>query len=181
MHLSEKFLSTQKIYDGKIIKLKRDTVELEDGSVALREVITHPGGVCVLPLDDELNVYVVEQFRYPQNRITLEIPAGKLEYGEDHFECGKRELKEEIGAEAEKYVYLGELCPTPAYDTEIIHMYLATGLKFSERSLDEDEFLDVKKLPLKELKKLCMNGKIKDAKTQAAVLKAYIMHTEGEI
>ena len=105
----------------------------------------------------------------------MEIPAGKLEYGEDHLECGKRELKEEIGATAEKMTYLGCIYPTVAYDTEIIHMYMAEGLDFGEQHLDEGEFLDVTKMPLEEAYKMVMENKFPDAKTTAAILKTYLI------
>lgn len=174
MHLNEKQLSRKEIYDGKVVKLYCDDVELENGSKTKREVIKHPGGVCVVALDDEDNLFVVKQFRYPFGEVLTEIPAGKLEFGEDPEECGKRELKEEIGAEAESFEYLGKLYPTVAYDTEIIYMYLARGLSFGEQNLDDGEFLDVDKIPLKQAVDMVMNNQIFDSKTQLAILKAYL-------
>ncbi len=171
-HLFEKTLSSEQIFDGKVVKLFRDEVLLEDGSEAVREVIKHPGGVCVLPLDADGNVYMVRQFRYPFREVLLEIPAGKLEEGEKPLECGIRELKEEIGAEADEIVYLGKMRPTVAYDTETIYMYLARGLSFSEQSLDPEEFIDVVKMPFGKVCRMALNDEIPDAKTQLAVLKA---------
>lgn len=172
MHLDEKTLSSEQKFDGIVVKLFVDTVELEDGRTATREVIKHPGGVCVVPVDNEGNIYMVKQFRYPFATQLLEIPAGKLEYGEDHRTCGLRELKEEIGAEAGSFEYMGCLYPTVAYDTEIIHMYLARDLSFGDRHLDQDEFIDVIKLPFDEALAGVFEGRYPDAKTQLAILKA---------
>ena len=171
MHLEEKTLSTEQKFDGKVVKLFVDRVELENGDTAIREVIKHPGGVCVLPLDEDDNVLMVRQFRYPAHRVLLEIPAGKLEPGEDHRECGLRELREETGCTCDEFTYLGNLIPTPAYDNEVIHMYLARGLHDGEQDLDEDEFLEVEKIPLKKAVEMVMNNEISDAKTQIALLK----------
>ena len=172
MHLEEKTLDSEQKFDGKVVKLFVDNVRLEDGNDAIREVIKHPGGVCVVPINDKNEIYMVRQFRYPFARVLTEIPAGKLEPGEDHRECGIRELKEEIGAEAGRFEYLGCLYPTVAYDTEIIHMYLARDLSFGEQSLDEDEFIDVIKMPFEQAVQLVCHNELPDAKTQLAILKA---------
>ena len=172
MHLDEKTLSSEQKFDGIVVKLFVDKVELEDGREAVRELIKHPGGVCIVPVNDKGEIYMVRQFRYPFGRVLEEIPAGKLEYGEDHRECGLRELREEIGAEAGSFEYLGCLYPTVAYDTEVIHMYLARDLHFGDRDLDEDEFIDVIKLPFEEALENVYAGKYPDAKTQLAILKA---------
>ena len=173
--VNEKQIDSQQIYDGRVVKLYKDNVELDNGYKSVREVIHHPGGVCVVALDDDENVYFVKQFRYPFNTALTEIPAGKLEYGEDHRACGIRELKEEIGATAESFEYLGCLYPTVAYDTEIIHMYLARGLSFGEQHLDEGEFLDVEKIPLEKAFEMVMKNELPDAKTQTAIMKAYYL------
>lgn len=175
MHLEEKTIKSELIYDGTVVKLYSDEAELENGVKARREVIKHPGGVCIVPLDEENNITFVKQFRYPQQKTLLEIPAGKLEFGEDHYACGVRELKEETGYTAGEMKYLGNLIPTPAYDTEIIHMYLARRLTKSEQKLDEDEFLDVMKIPFSRAVEMIMNNEINDAKTQIAILKAKIL------
>ena len=175
MHLKEDTVRSELIFDGKVVKLYKDEAKLEDGSIVNRELIKHPGGVCVLPLDDEGNVYMVRQFRYPFQTQLIEIPAGKLEAGEDHRQCGLRELKEEAGAECGRFTYLGKLYPTVAYDSEIIHMYLAQELSFGEQKLDEDEFLDVFKVPFEKAVEMVMNGEILDSKTQLAILKAKIL------
>ena len=171
---NEKQLDSQLIYDGKVVKLYKDEVELDNGYKTGREWIKHPGGVCIAAVDEDENVYFVEQFRYPFHTALMEIPAGKLEFGENHRECGIRELKEEIGAEAESFEYLGCLYPTVAYDTEVIHMYLARGLSFGEQHLDEGEFLDVKKIPLEKAVEMVMNNELPDSKTQLAIIKTYI-------
>lgn len=171
LHLKEEQISSEEVYNGRIIRVTRDTVRLENGSEAVREVVHHPGGACVVPLTDDGQILMVRQFRYPHGSDTLEVPAGKLEYGEDPEQCARRELREEVGAEAEEFYSLGSLYPTPAYDREIIYMYLARGLHFSEQSLDADEFLDVEKLPLYEAVRRIMRDQIPDAKTQIALLK----------
>ena len=171
MRLEEKTISSEQIYDGKVVKLFVDKAEVENGDIVKREVIKHPGGVCVVPLDEDENVIFVRQFRYPHGRVFLEIPAGKLEVGENHRECGLRELKEETGCGCDSFEYLGNLVPTPAYDSEIIHMYLARGLHSGEQKLDEDEFLETEKIPLKKAAEMILKNEIADAKTQIAILK----------
>lgn len=172
MHLQEKTVSSQKVYEGPIFTITHDKAELENGSEAVRDVLHHNGGVCVIPVTDDNEIYLVKQFRYPFSTVTREVPAGKLEKGEDYAVCGRRELLEETGCTCSEYIYLGEMYPTPAYNTEITYMYLARGLSFSKQSLDDDEFLDVEKIPLTEAVKLVMDGSIKDGKTQIVILKA---------
>ncbi len=175
MHLEEKTIESKQVFDGKIVKLFVDKAELEDGKQVMREVIKHPGGVCVVPLNEKNEVLMVEQFRYPHQKVLTEIPAGKLEYGESHHECGLRELKEETGCTCDEYIYLGSLIPTPAYDSEVIHMYLARGLHYGEQKLDSGEFLDIKKIPLDKAVDMIMNNEIQDSKTQAAILKTKLL------
>ena len=172
-HLFEETLSSEQIFDGRVVKLFRDEVLLENGEKATREVIKHSGGVCVLPLDGDGNIYMVKQFRYPFKQVLLEIPAGKKELGEEPIECGIRELGEEIGATAEKVTPLGKLYPTVAYDTEIIWMYLAEGLTFAGgQHLDPEEFVDIVKIPFDEAYRMVLADEIPDAKTQLAILRA---------
>lgn len=171
MNLEEKQLSFEYKFEGKIIKLRVDQALLPNGATATREVVEHNGGICVVPLTDKNEVLMVEQYRYPYSEVVLEIPAGKRDGDEEPLEGGKRELKEETGAVAENYTFLGELYPTPGYCGEIIYMYLATGLSYGETDPDEDEFLNLKKIPLETAVEMIMNGEIKDAKTQAAILK----------
>lgn len=175
-HLYEKTVSSEEIYDGRVVKLFKDDVILENGEKTFREVVKHTGGVCVLPIDSDGNIYMVKQFRYPFKTVLLEIPAGKKEPGEEPAECGIRELSEEIGAKASEFIYIGKIYPTVAYDTEIIWMYLAKGLEFAGgQHLDPEEFIDVVKLPFDEAYKMVLNDEIPDAKTQAAILRAKTM------
>lgn len=171
MHLQEKTLTSDTVYEGKIFTIVHDTAELENGESAIRDVLLHTGGVCVIPVTENNEIYMVKQFRYPFREVTTEIPAGKLEKGENPYDCGKRELLEETGFTCTEYIPLGEIYPTPAYNTEVIHVYLAKGLHCEKQNLDDGEFLDVEKVPLAEAVRLVMDGKIKDAKTQVAVLK----------
>lgn len=175
MNLKETTLRSEVKYEGRIINLRQDTVALPDGREALRDVVEHPGGVGILPLDADGNAYMVRQYRSGVQDIVLEIPAGKLEYGEDPLDCGRRELMEEIGARAERYTELGRIYPTPAYCAENIYIYLATGLNFERQKLDEGEFLAVEKIPLRELVAMAVEGALPDAKTQVAVLRAAFM------
>ncbi|MDR0222312.1 MAG: NUDIX hydrolase [Oscillospiraceae bacterium] len=175
MELNEKTLSSEVVYDGKIVRLTKDVVLLQNGKEVAREVIKHPGGVCVIALTDEDDVIFVRQFRYPHKKALREIPAGKLEYGEDPLECGKRELLEETGYTAKKFEYLGEMLPTPAYCGEVIHMYLARELEAGEQKLDDNEFLDVEKIPFDKAIDMIFHNEITDGKTQLAMLKAKIL------
>ncbi len=173
MDLTEKRLNSNYVFKGRIIKVRVDDALLPNGATATREVIEHNGGVCVVPLTAENEVLMVEQFRYPYSEVVLEIPAGKRDGDEEPLTCGIRELKEETGAVAKNFEYLGELYPSPGYCGEIIHMYLATDLDFGETYPDEDEFLNLKKIPLKTAVDMVLKGEIKDAKTQTALLKVW--------
>ena len=175
MDLTEKTLSSEKIYDGHILHVRRDTIELPDGSRGYREVVDHQGGVCVLALDDENRVLVVSQYRYPYEKVLREIPAGKLEYGEDPAQAAIRELKEETGAVAGDFRPLGELYPSPGYCGEVIRMYLARELTFGETHLDKDEFLNLERVPFDRRVEEILSGEIRDAKTIAAVLKGKLL------
>ena len=175
MDMTEKRLSSKLIYDGKILRLRVDTVELPNGKQALREVAEHPGGVAVVALDAEDNVLTVRQYRYAFSRVMEELPAGKLERGEDPRAAALRELKEETGATPKRFAELGELIVSPGAYGEVLHLYLAEGLEQGEASPDEDEFLTLVKTPLKEMVRRVMDGEITDAKTVAGVLKVYAL------
>lgn len=182
MNLQEKQLSSEYKFKGRVINLRQDTALLPNGNTATREVIEHPGGVCVAALTDEDELLFVKQWRYPYMEETLEIPAGKRDrQDEDPLECGKRELREETGAIAEKYINLFPLYPTPGYINEVIYCFLATGLTFGEQDTDEDEFLDVLRIPLEKAVEMVLSGEIKDAKTQIAVLKVKVLRDAGKI
>ncbi len=174
--LKETFVSREEIFDGYIVHLVRDTVSLPNGASATREVVLHHGAVCVVPVTDEGEIIMERQFRYPFDKVIWEIPAGKLDRGEfDHLEAAKRELREETGYTAEKYTFIGEFYPSPAILSENIHMYIATGLKKGDQELDEDEFLEVVKLPFRQVVDMILSGEITDGKTQTAVLKAKLV------
>ncbi len=171
MHIEKKIKSELK-YDGYVIKVYLDTVELENGAVATRDVARHKGAACIAPLTDNRELIFVKQYRYPIERELLELPAGKLDHiGEDPFECAKRELKEETGCSADEIIYMGDFISTAGFSDENIRLYLAKGLHFGELELDEDEFLDVIKIPLDKAVEMVMSGEIIDGKTQALVLK----------
>ena len=181
MKLEEKFISREEIFDGKVLKVVRDKVLLPNGKESEREMCIHVGAVAVLPLLSDGRVIMERQYRYPQGRVMLEIPAGKLnEPGEDTLEAAKRELREETGAVAERYTFLGETIPSAAMLTEKITIYLAEGITFTDRELDDDEFLDVEFIPLDKLYEMVMAGEICDSKTEIAVLKAYAIKNSGK-
>lgn len=182
MNLKETQKSAEYKYKGRIINMRLDEAILPNGQTALREVVEHPGGVCVVPLDDDGTVTLVKQYRYPYGEEIFEIPAGKRDKGdEEPLECGKRELKEETGATAQSYTFLGRLYPTPGYCAEVIWMYAATGLSYGEQCPDEDEFLYTKKFPLETAVGMVLSGEITDAKTQAALLKVKILKDQGKL
>lgn len=175
MDLTERFQSREDVFHGRILTVHVDTVELPNGRPALREVADHPGGVAVLALDGENNVLAVTQYRYVFRRPVLEIPAGKLEPGEDPGEAGLRELREETGAVPGRYEPLGKLLPSPGCYGEVLYLYLARDLRMDAQHLDEDEFLNVERIPFDEMVRRCLSGEIEDAKTLAAVLKAKVL------
>lgn len=176
MDLTERKLSREDKFTGRIVTVHVDTVALPDGGTATREVVDHPGGVAVLALDRDNNVLMVTQYRYPYGRTLLEIPAGKLDHpGEDPYEAGLRELKEETGAEPGIYRPLGRILPSPGCYGETLHLYLAQDLRMGEQHLDEDEFLNVERVPFGEMVRRCLDGEIEDAKTVVAVLKAKLL------
>ena len=172
MDLQEKTLSSERLYDGKIIRLRRDVIELPDGKQSVREVVEHNGGAGVAAVDERGDVWLVRQYRYPFSEVTLEVPAGKLEAGEDPGLAIVRELKEETGFTADCVEFLGVNYPTPGYCAEKLYLYLATGLHRGEQQLDEDEYLDVVRLPLGEAIEMVYANEIKDSKTVAALLLA---------
>ena len=179
-HLEETELSSEVKYDGALLHIRRDTVRLPNGKTATREYNIHYGAVCIIPLLENGDVLLERQYRYPLREVITEIPAGKLDApDEDPLEAAKRELREETGATAAEWHALGLFCPTGAYSTERIYMYLARGLTFGARELDEDEFLNVFRMTLDELVDKVLAGEIPDAKTQDAALRAKLMLERG--
>ena len=174
MDMTEKTLASREVYRGRIIRVREDTVLLPNGKEGRREVVEHPGGVGILALDGD-DVLLVRQYRYAFSRVLTEIPAGKREPGEEPSVTARRELKEEIGAEAKKWTELGTLIASPGCYGETLYLYLAQGLTFGATHPDEDEFLDVLRMPFDQAVEQCMRSELTDAKTVAALLKAKIL------
>lgn len=171
--LREVRTGSEEIFNGVVLHVQRDTVRLPNGSETIREVIRHIGAVCVIPVLENGDVVMERQYRYPLDRVILEIPAGKLDAAdEDRFSAIQRELREETGYTADEWTVIGDFHPAPAYSDEFITMYMARGLRKGDRHLDEDEFLDIYTVPLKDLVEDVMAGRISDAKTQVCILKA---------
>lgn len=174
MDFTEKTVSQTYIYHGKIVQVRVDDITLPNGKPGMREVCEHPGGVGVLPIDNDGNIILVRQYRYPFGEMVLEMPAGKRDHGpaEDHYGCGVRELKEETGCTADEMVYLGAMYPSPGILTEVTHLYAARGLRQGEVQPDEDEFLELVRIPIAEVERMIADGELRDAKTIAAMYKA---------
>ena len=181
MKLFEKTLTSETKFEGRIIKVLRDTVELENGKTSAREVVCHNGGVCVAALTEQNEVLLVRQFRYPYKEVLLELPAGKLEKGEDPFEAVKREQMEETGTTGENYISLGNLSPSPGYCGEIIRIWACRVAQKGEMHLDEDEFLEVERIPLDKAVEMVLNNEIPDSKTQVGILKTAALVKAGKL
>ena len=164
-HLREERISGEEIYGGIFLKMKRDKIALPNGEEAVREYLTHPGAVAVVAILDDGRVLLERQYRYPIAKACIEIPAGKLEIGEDHLLCAKRELEEETGYSAMKWSYIRRIHPVISYSTELIDIYLAEDLVPGKSHLDDEEFLDVFAAPLDQLIGWVEDGEITDVKT----------------
>ena len=173
--VKETALSQREIYQGRIVRVHEDTVRLPDGRTATREVVEHADGAAVLALDERNNVLTVSQYRYVLGKTLQEIPAGKLDPGEDPLSGALRELQEETGAIPETVIPLGRILPSPGCFSEVLHLFLARGFTLDEPHPDKDEFLHVERVPFAEMVHRCINGEIEDAKTVAAVLRAKIL------
>ena len=169
LHLREERISGEDVYNGIFLHMKRDQVRLPDGSLAIREYLTHPGAVAILALLDDGRVVLERQFRYPIAKTCIEIPAGKLEIGEDRLLCAKRELAEETGYTAKKWSFIRRIHPVISYSTEFIDIYLAEGLTAGESKLDDEEFLDVFAAPLEQILAWIEQGEITDVKTTISI------------
>ena len=172
-NIEEKILSEERVYEGKIVKVSILDVTLPNGEPAKREALRHVGASAIVPVDDEGNVTLVRQYRAPIASVLLEIPAGKLDFkGENRLEAARRELREETGLTAETWTHLTDIVTTPGFCDELISIYLATGLTAGEDEPDDDEFLNIVKMPLSELADMAMRGEISDSKTLIGVLMA---------
>lgn len=172
MDFKEKILSTRDdIFNGRIFKVKVHDIELPDGKPANREIVEHHGGVGVIAVTPEREVFMVTQYRIAADEMMFEIPAGKLEKGENPYDAGMRELEEETGYKTDKLEFLGEYYATPGYCTEKLSIYLATNLEYTGQHLDPGEFLNVSKIPLDKLYEMVMNNEVRDCKTAIAILK----------
>lgn len=169
--LIEKKLSSEDIFDGTLLNVKRDYVELPNGNKSVREWIKHPGAAAVLPVLPDGRMIFVRQYRYPIQQVTLEIPAGKLDaVDEEPLVCAKRELSEETGYEADKYHFLTKLATTVGFSNEFIYVYAADGLTPGKQHTDEDEFINVVLLTMDEAMAKVKSGEICDAKSIVAIL-----------
>lgn len=173
-HLIEHLVERQELFRGRFLHAFRDTVRLPDGGEATREYVVHPGAVVVVPLlqgpDGQLRIVLERQYRYPVGQVMVELPAGKLDAGEDPLRCGQRELLEETGYQAREWARAGQMHLAIAYSTEVIHIYFARGLSLGERRLDQGEFLDVFSATPEELMTWCREGAVTDAKTLSCMV-----------
>ena len=175
-YFEETTATSELIFDGRVLHVYRDEINIPNGGKSVREYCRHNGAVAVVPLTDDGCVVCVRQYRYALGRVVLEIPAGKFDYiGEDHEEAALRELREETGYTTEHLIPIGALATSPALLTEIIYLYLAEHMTAGEVDPDEDEFLELVEIPLEELVDMILRGEVEDAKTQAAVLKVWAM------
>ena len=181
MVLQESVLHTETIYEGRVVNLYLETVCLPNGAEAVREVIRHGGAVAIVPLHDDGQITLVRQFRLPAGTALLEIPAGTLEPGEDPQDCAIRELQEEAGLYPGRLTRIGGIFLAPGYSSEYIHLFVATDLRLSTLHGDDDEFLEVVRMPFGEVLELIDRGEMEDAKTITAVLRTARLIAGGEI
>lgn len=174
-NLQEKRVDSKLIFKGKILTLKYDTVVLPNGAESTREIIEHPGAVAVVPIANDGRIVLVRQYRYPIGQVMLEIPAGKLDQGEQPDACARRELAEETGYIAEELTKMTSIYTTPGFTDEIIHIYVAKNLTMTEQHPDEDEFINVELFTKSQLKEMIANGTICDAKSLIGLFMAGIV------
>lgn len=172
--LIEKKIASEKVYQGSFLQMFRDSVRLPNGHEASREYVKHPGATAVVAITEDGRIAMVWQYRYPVGKVMLEIPAGKLDAGEEPLVCAKRELKEETGYVAQSWTKLTSLLTTPGFTDEVIHLYKAEQMRFDMACPDEDEFIHVELYTPKELRAMIADGTIDDAKTIVALLMAGI-------
>ncbi len=180
MTFEEKTISSERIYEGHILNLRRDTVTVQTGE-SKREIIEHNGGAVIVPVTEDNEVIMVRQYRKPAERVVLEVPAGKIDPGEEPLTTAIRELKEETGYTAENIRFLTKMYPSVGYSEEVLYLYLCQGLTPGEMDPDENEALDVEKISLDQLYSMIIHGEIEDAKTQVAILMTKALYEEGEL
>lgn len=173
----EQEVSRKTVYRGRIVNVRNDVAMLHNGTQVPREVVEHPGGVCIIPIERDNTCWLVKQFRYPFGETLYEFPAGKLEIGEDPKVCAERELQEETGLTAKTITPLGILYPSPGYLGEVLHLFLARDLTKGEATPDENEFLSVERMKISDLKQKIVQNEIPDAKTIAGLYKALLYIT----
>ena len=169
-HLTEHTTAREELLKGHFLHVVRETVRLPDGGSATREFVLHPGAVAVVPLLDDGRIVLERQYRHATRQVHIEIPAGKLDAGEQPLVCGQRELLEETGYVAREWAYAFTMYPTVAYSDEAIHIWFARGLEHRGARLDEGEFLDVFTATPEEFLGWCREGKVRDSKTLAAAI-----------
>ena len=170
MVFEEKTISSERIYEGRILNLRKDKVHVKDNKTSYREIVEHNGGVALAAITSEGKMVMVKQYRKAAEKAILEVPAGKIEKGEDHRLTAERELKEETGYSAEKIEFITSFYSSIGYSTEVIYLYQATGLTPGETDFDDNESIEILEFDLPELKKMIFSGEIEDAKTLAAIL-----------
>ena len=170
--LFEKTVSSKTVFEGRVFDVEIKDITTPEGNKSTREIVKHPGGACVLPVDDDGNCYLVKQFRSPFEKVMIEAPAGKLEKGEDPLHCVSREITEETGLTAQKIECVGAIAATPGYCSEVITLFIGTGLEYKGGNPDPNEYIATVKMPLKEALEMAENGEIKDAKTMVLLYKA---------
>ena len=180
MVFEEKTIETERIFEGKIINLRRDKVTVENGT-SYREIVEHNGGAVLAAVTDDGKMVMVRQYRKPAERVMLEVPAGKIDIGEDPIETACRELKEETGYTPSKIEYLTEFYPSVGYSEEVLYLYLCTDLQAGETCPDENESLDILAMDIEELYQMVMKAEIKDAKTIIAILMVRSLIAEGKL
>lgn len=170
--MKEQTVKTERIYEGKIISVRVDTVQMSEERYASREIVEHPGAVAIIPITSEGKIIMVKQFRKPVEEFLLEIPAGKLDHHEEPLACAARELKEETGYEAENIKFLFKFFTSPGFSNEVMYLYMAEGLIAGEASPDEDEYINIESYGLEKLVEMVYKGSIQDSKTIIAILAA---------
>ena len=181
MILKETPISGETIFEGVVFSVRVDQARIGDGSVRRRELVRHPGGVSMVILTEQDEVLMVRQFRYGPGEVLLELPAGKLEPGEEPFEAALREQREETGTTGRNYISLGSVYPTPAYDSEVIRLWACRVESWGEQKLDDGELLEILRVPLQEAEDMVLRNEIRDAKTQIGILKAASLVKRGEL